>query len=150
MRCSHCGYLDSKVIDSRPLDGGISIRRRRECLNCGKRFTTYESIEIQPIVIIKRDGRRENFDPIKLKKGLLKACEKSSVSMSDIDNMIVSITKTLTSSAEIEFNSSVIGELIMKELKAVNEVAYLRFVCVYREFKDVNAFLKELESLNVK
>ncbi|MBR1971275.1 MAG: transcriptional repressor NrdR [Clostridia bacterium] len=147
MKCCFCGQDDTKVIDSRPSEDGASIRRRRECIACGRRFTTYESIEITPILVIKRDGRREQFDPEKLRKGIIKSCEKCPVSMAEIDLMIDRIKKKISNLLVPEVSSDTIGELVMQELKSVNEVAYVRFASVYREFKDITSFMAELEKM---
>lgn len=147
MRCQYCGYLDSKVIDSRPTEEGTSIRRRRECLHCGRRFTTYEKIETAPVMIIKKDMRREPFDPDKIKKGLLAACQKRPVSMKDIDNIVEKVEKLVYGMGEDELSSRRIGEAVMDELKLLDEVAYVRFASVYRQFTDVSSFMDELNKL---
>lgn len=148
MKCVYCGCAESKVIDSRPTDD--AIRRRRECINCGKRFTTYEKIETGQLYIIKKDGRRELFNREKLKAGLVKACEKRAVSMDKIDEIIDEIEKQLSSSVEQEVKSEQIGEVIMQKLKETDEVAYVRFASVYRHFKDINSFYIELSKLMQK
>ena len=147
MRCQYCGHLDSKVIDSRPTEEGSSIRRRRECLQCGRRFTTYEKIETAPVMIIKKDMSREAFDPDKIKKGLLAACQKRPVSIRDIDAIIEKVEKLVYSTGEQEFSSRRIGEAVMDELKLLDEVAYVRFASVYRQFTDVSSFMEELNKL---
>lgn len=147
MRCQYCGYLDSKVIDSRPTEEGSSIRRRRECLQCGRRFTTYEKIENSPVMIIKKDMRREPFDPDKIKKGLLAACQKRPVSVKDIDNIVEKVEKLVYAMGEDELSSRRIGEAVMDELKLLDEVAYVRFASVYRQFTDVSSFMDELNKL---
>jgi len=147
MRCQFCGYLDSKVIDSRPTEEGSSIRRRRECLRCGRRFTTYEKIETSPVMVIKKDMRREPFNPDKIKKGLLAACQKRPVSMKDIDAIVEKVEKLVYSTGEDELNSRRIGEAVMDELKLLDEVAYVRFASVYRQFTDVSSFMDELNKL---
>lgn len=147
MKCCFCGNDDTKVIDSRPSEDGTSIRRRRECISCGRRFTTYESIETAPVLVVKRDGRREQFDQAKLKMGIVKSCEKCPVSMSDIDGVVSRIKKKISNTLESEITSEQIGELVMDELKNLNEVAYVRFASVYREFKDISSFMKELEKM---
>lgn len=147
MRCQYCGYLDSKVIDSRPTEEGTSIRRRRECLRCGRRFTTYEKIETSPIMIIKKDMRREPFDTDKIKKGLLAACQKRPVSMKDIDTIVEKVEKLVYALGEDELSSRRIGEAVMDELKLLDEVAYVRFASVYRQFTDVSSFMDELNKL---
>ena len=147
MKCPYCGYEESKVIDSRPADEGERIRRRRECLKCGKRFTTHEVIETVPIVVVKRDKSREVFDRNKLTAGILRACEKRPVSMEQIEKMVDSIEAQLQSSLDREVTSMNIGELTMDQLKNIDEVAYVRFASVYRQFKDINTFMEELTKL---
>ena len=147
MKCPYCGYEESKVIDSRPADEGERIRRRRECLKCGKRFTTHEVIETVPIVVVKRDKSREVFDRTKLTAGILRACEKRPVSIQQIESMVDSIEAQLQSSLDREVTSLSIGELTMEQLKNVDEVAYVRFASVYRQFKDINTFMDELNKL---
>ena len=147
MKCPYCGYEESKVIDSRPADEGERIRRRRECLKCGKRFTTHEVIETVPIVVVKRDKSREVFDRNKMTAGILRACEKRPVSIEQIEKMVDSIETQLQSSLDREVTSMMIGELTMDQLKNVDEVAYVRFASVYRQFKDINTFMEELNKL---
>lgn len=147
MKCPYCGYEESKVIDSRPADEGERIRRRRECLKCGKRFTTHEVIETIPIVVVKRDKSREVFDRAKLTAGILRACEKRPVSVQQIEKMVDEIEAKLQSSLDREVSSMTIGELTMEQLKGVDEVAYVRFASVYRQFKDINTFMDELNKL---
>ena len=147
MKCPFCGFEESKVIDSRPTDEGQRIRRRRECLKCGKRFTTYEIIESLPIIVIKKDKSRETFNRDKLMTGLLRACEKRPVSIDTLDSMIDDIETNLQNSLDREVSSEKIGELVMEKLKKIDEVAYVRFVSVYRQFKDINTFMKELNKL---
>lgn len=147
MKCPYCGYEESKVIDSRPADDGERIRRRRECLGCSKRFTTHEVIETVPIIVVKRDKSREVFDRNKLTAGFLRACEKRPVSIDQIENMVDSIETKLQSSLDREVTSGYIGELAMEQLKGVDEVAYVRFASVYRQFKDINTFMDELNKL---
>lgn len=147
MKCPFCGFEESKVIDSRPTDEGQRIRRRRECLDCGKRFTTYEIIESLPIIVIKKDKSRETFNRDKLMTGLLRACEKRPVSIDTLDNMIDEIETVLQNSLDREVSSEKIGELVMEKLKAIDEVAYVRFASVYRQFKDINTFMRELNKL---
>ena len=147
MKCPYCEYLESKVIDSRPIDDGSSIRRRRECLKCEKRFTTYEQIESVPLVIIKKDGKRQVYNRDKLLNGLLRACEKTPVSFAQIENMVLEIESVLNNSLDREVTSTEIGELVMDKLKEVNDIAYVRFASVYREFRDVKSFMEELTSL---
>ena len=147
MKCPFCGYEESKVIDSRPTDEGERIRRRRECLECGKRFTTYEMIESLPIVVIKKDGSRETFDRQKLLTGMLRACEKRPVSIEMLDRAISDIETVIQNSLDREVSSDKIGELVMEKLKEIDEVAYVRFASVYRQFKDINSFMEELKSI---
>ncbi len=147
MKCPFCGFEESKVIDSRPTDEGQRIRRRRECLQCGKRFTTYEIIESLPIIVIKKDKSREAFDRDKLMNGLLRACEKRPVSIDTLDKMIDEIETVLQNSLDREVSSEKIGQLVMEKLKKIDEVAYVRFASVYRQFKDINTFMKELNKL---
>ncbi|MBE6807916.1 MAG: transcriptional regulator NrdR [Clostridia bacterium] len=147
MKCPYCGYEESKVIDSRPTDEGQRIRRRRECLQCQKRFTTYEIIESLPIIVIKKDKSRETFNRDKLMTGLLRACEKRPVSFDTLDNMIDEIEVNIQNSLDREVSSERIGELVMEKLKKIDEVAYVRFASVYRQFKDINTFMNELNKL---
>jgi len=147
MKCPFCSYEESKVIDSRPTDEGQRIRRRRECLQCGKRFTTYEIIESLPIIVIKKDKSRESFNRDKLMTGLLRACEKRPVSIDQLDNMIDEIEAIIQNSLDREVSSEKIGELVMDKLKNIDEVAYVRFASVYRQFKDINTFMDELNKL---
>lgn len=147
MKCPYCAYEESKVIDSRPTDEGEKIRRRRECLKCGKRFTTYEMIESLPVIVIKRDRSREQFDRTKLMNGMLRACEKRPVSIDDLEKAIDEIEATIQNSLDREVTSEKIGELTMEKLKAIDEVAYVRFASVYRQFKDISTFMGELEKL---
>ena len=147
MKCPYCGYEESKVIDSRPTDEGERIRRRRECLNCQKRFTTYEIIESLPIIVIKKDKSREVFDREKLLNGLLRASEKRPVSIDELDRLVDDIEATLHNSLDREVSSVKIGELAMEKLRAIDEVAYVRFASVYRQFKDINTFMAELKAI---
>ncbi len=147
IKCPYCGYEESKVIDSRPTDEGKRIRRRRECLECSKRFTTYEVIESLPIIVIKKDKSRETFNREKLMTGLLRACEKRPVSIDTLDNVIDEIETIIQNSLDREVSSEKIGELVMEKLKKVDEVAYVRFASVYRQFKDINTFMSELNKL---
>lgn len=142
MRCIYCGFEDSKVLDSRSTDETNSIRRRRECLKCGRRFTTYETVETVPILVVKKDGSRQPFDINKVKSGMIKACEKRPVSIAQIDEMALDIEKQIQNSLRQEIPSQEIGEMIMQKLKAVDEIAYVRFASVYRQFKDVTNFIK--------
>lgn len=147
MRCQFCGYLDSRVIDSRPTEEGSSIRRRRECLRCGRRFTTYEKIEMSPVMVVKKDMRREPFNAEKIKKGLVLACQKRPISVKDIDSIVEKVEKLVHSGGEDEFSSRRIGEAVMDYLKDLDEVAYVRFASVYRQFTDVGSFMEELNKL---
>ncbi len=147
MKCPFCGYSDSKVIDSRPAEEGATIRRRRECLACQKRFTTYEIIERLPLVVIKRDGSRQSFDKVKLINGMVRACEKRPVSLSQLEAIADEIEQELQSGLEREVRTVDIGEMVMARLKNVDEVAYVRFASVYRSFKDINTFMEELSKL---
>ena len=147
MKCPYCGYDESKVIDSRPTDEGERIRRRRECLKCGKRFTTYEVIETVPIIVIKKDKSRESFDRNKLLNGLLRACEKRPVSIDTLERVVDEIEGSLQNSLDREVPSSLIGKYAMEKLKAIDEVAYVRFASVYREFKDIATFKEELDRM---
>lgn len=147
MRCPYCSHEEDKVIDSRPTDEGATIRRRRECLNCHKRYTTYEKVENLPIMVIKKDGSRQPYDRDKVRKGILRACEKRSVSMNQIESILDSIEAQINNSLEREVTSAFIGELVMDKLKDLDEVAYVRFASVYRQFKDINTFMNELNKL---
>ncbi len=147
MKCPFCGYEESKVIDSRPTDEGERIRRRRECIKCGKRFTTYEIIESVPIIVVKKDKSRESFDRDKLLGGMLRACEKRQVSIETLENAVTEIETNLQNSLDREVTSVHIGELAMEKLKEIDEVAYVRFASVYRQFKDINTFMEELAKL---
>ncbi len=147
MKCPFCGYSESKVVDSRPTDEGERIRRRRECVACSKRFTTYEIIESVPIVVVKKDKSREAFDRVKLFNGMLRACEKRPVSIAQIEKVVTDIEAELQNSLDREITSVHIGELAMDKLKLLDEVAYVRFASVYRQFKDINTFMEELAKL---
>ena len=147
MKCPFCGFTDSKVIDSRPAEDGTTIRRRRECLECQKRFTTYEIIERMPLVVIKRDGSRESFDKVKIINGVIRACEKRPVTMTQIESLAADIELELRGRLESEVKSELIGEMVMARLKDLDEVAYVRFASVYRSFKDINTFMEELTKL---
>ena len=147
MKCPYCNYNESKVIDSRPADEGTTIRRRRECLSCGKRFTTYEIIERLPLVVIKRDGSRQTFDKVKLINGMVRACEKRPVPLSALEQIGDDIEQELQGALEREISTTEIGEMVMDRLKDVDEVAYVRFASVYRSFKDINTFMEELTKL---
>ena len=147
MKCPYCNGAESKVIDSRPTEDGEKIRRRRECLFCARRFTTYEIVETVPIIVIKKDGSRQEFDPQKLLGGMLRACEKRPVSYQMLESAVENIEQGLRAEFEQEVSSVCIGEMAMKELKQIDEVAYVRFVSVYRDFKDINSFMQELHEL---
>jgi transcriptional repressor NrdR len=147
MRCPFCKFEDSKVIDSRSAEDGSSVRRRRECFKCAKRFTTYEQVEEIPLMVVKKDGRRETFDRKKLLQGLLKACEKRPVPITKIENTIDLIEKELRNSLEQEVTSKKIGEAVMHELRKIDQVAYVRFASVYRDFTDIDSFIRELNTL---
>lgn len=147
MKCMYCSCEDSKVIDSRSTDDGKSIRRRRECTGCGRRFTTFETIETVPFLVIKRDGTRQLYEREKLKNGIIRACEKRPISMSQIDEVISNIEKSLYNSLEQEITSQTIGDLVMQELKILDEVAYIRFAAVYRQFKDSATFIEEMRKI---
>ena len=151
MKCPFCGFEESKVIDSRPTDEGEKIRRSRECMSCAKRFTTYEIIESVPIVVVKKDGKsREVFDRDKLFNGMMRACEKRPVSVGDIERAIDEIEAEIQNSLDREVTSVRIGELVMDKLKDIDEVAYVRFASVYRQFKDINTFMSELKKLLIE
>ena len=150
MKCPYCGYSESKVIDSRPTDEGERIRRRRECLNCAKRFTTYEVIETVPVVVVKKDKSREAFDRNKLLNGLLRACEKRPVPLETLERIVDEIETLLQNSLDREVPSTLIGTYAMDKLKKVDEVAYVRFASVYREFKDINTFMDELTKIKAE
>ncbi len=144
MRCVFCGEINSKVIDSRSIDDNTSIKRRRECLSCGKRFTTYEKIE-SPVVVVKKDGTRQQFDKDKLLNGLVRACEKRPVSLRQLEEVVDAVEAEIYNMGKKEITSQSIGEVVMNKLKGLDDVAYVRFASVYREFKDVNTFLAELK-----
>lgn len=147
MKCIYCGCEESKVLDSRSTDETNAIRRRRECLNCGKRYTTYETIETTPILVVKNDGSRQSFDPSKIKMGIIRACEKRPVSAMQIEMIVANIEKTLQNSMQQEVKSSKIGEMVMDELKKIDDVAYIRFASVYRKFADLTSFKKLLDEM---
>jgi len=147
MKCPVCGYTESKVVDSRPTEEGVSIRRRRECLSCQNRFTTYETIETLPLLVIKKDNTREVFDKSKLLGGMLSACNKRPVTMDQLENIASEIEAELQNSLKREISSRQIGVLVMDKLKDLDEVAYVRFASVYREFKDLDSFMEELEKI---
>lgn len=147
MRCPFCFHPESKVIDSRPAEEGASIRRRRECLACRKRFTTYETMECLPLVVVKKDGSRQSFDRNKVMAGLIRACEKRPVPYSTLESMVGEIEQVLQNQMEREISSAQIGELVMERLKKIDDVSYVRFASVYRQFKDINTFISELSKL---
>ena len=147
MKCPYCGFNESKVIDSRPTEEDEKIRRRRECIQCQKRFTTYEVVESLPLIVVKRDGTREEFDRNKLLKGLSHACEKRPVSIEVLEKTITEIENNLQNTLDREVSSTKVGELAMEHLKKIDEVAYVRFASVYRQFKDINTFMEELNKL---
>ena len=147
MKCQYCSCLDSKVIDSRPTDDGNSIRRRRECTNCGRRFTTYEKVELSPLFVVKRDGRRESFESQKIKAGILHACDKLPVSIQQIDEIVTRIEQKAYATMDGEIQSETLGDMVMEELKSLNDVAYVRFAAVYRKFTDVGTFMEELQKI---
>ena len=147
MRCPFCANAESKVIDSRPADEGASIRRRRECLACHKRFTTYEMMESLPLMVVKKDGSRQSFDRNKVLSGLIRACEKRPVSFDTLENIVNEVEQSLQNELKQEISSAEIGELVMDKLKKVDQVAYVRFASVYRQFKDIDTFMAELNKL---
>lgn len=147
MKCPYCGHPESKVIDSRPADENASIRRRRECLSCAKRFTTYETVESLPIVVIKKDGSRQSFDRQKVLRGMIRACEKRPVSLAELERIADEIEQELQNSMEREIRTADIGEKVMERLRSVDQVAYVRFASVYRQFKDIDTFMAELNKL---
>ena len=147
MKCPYCGYQESKVVDSRHSDDGVSIRRRRECLSCQKRFTTYETVESLPIVVVKKDNSREPFDRSKILRGMVRACEKRPVSMAQLEAAVAEIEQIVQNALEREVSTGKIGELVMDRLKPLDEVAYVRFASVYRQFKDINSFMHELNKI---
>ena len=148
MKCPYCNYFESKVVDSRPTDEGGSIRRRRECLSCQKRFTTYETIEQMPLFVVKKDGSRQVFDRNKILNGLFRACEKRRVPLPRLESVVTEVEQHIQNSADREISTGEIGEIIMKHLKEIDQVAYIRFVSVYRSFEDTASFLAELNSLH--
>lgn len=147
MKCPFCDYMESKVVDSRPTDEGSTIRRRRECVECKHRFTTYEKIEEIPLIVVKKDGNRESYDRSKMMHGIIRACEKRPVAFQQIEDMAKQIEKKLYNSMEKEIASNYIGELVMFGLRELDEVAYVRFASVYRQFKDINTFMDELKTM---
>ena len=147
MKCPYCGHPESKVIDSRPADENASIRRRRECLSCARRFTTYETVESLPIVVIKKDGSRQSFDRQKVLRGMIRACEKRPVALAELERIADEIEQELQKSMEREIRTEVIGEKVMERLRKGDQVAYVRFASVYRQFKDIDTFMAELNKL---
>jgi len=147
MRCPYCSAADSKVIDSRPTEDGRAIRRRRECIQCGKRFTTYEKVEEMLFMVVKRDGRRESFDRNKILNGIIRACEKRPVTLAQMEAIVDDVERGLNNMMEKEVSTQFIGEVVMDRLKELDEVAYVRFASVYRQFKDVSTFIAEIEKL---
>ena len=147
MKCPYCGHPESKVIDSRPADENASIRRRRECLSCARRFTTYETVESLPIVVIKKDGSRQSFDRQKVLRGMIRACEKRPVALAELERIADEIEQELQNSMEREIRTEVIGEKVMERLRKVDQVAYVRFASVYRQFKDIDTFMAEVNKL---
>jgi len=148
MKCIYCGHADSKVVDSRIADNGASIRRRRECNKCGKRFTSYETVEVVPLLVVKRDGSRQAFDSQKIKAGIVKACEKRPVSVDQINAIIEYIEKYLLNSMEQEVESKVIGDMVMGELKKLDEISYVRYAAVYRHFQDLSSFVNFVKTMD--
>ncbi len=147
MKCPYCGYQESKVVDSRHSDDSTSIRRRRECLSCQKRFTTYETVESLPMIVVKKDNSRQSFDRNKILNGMVRACEKRPVSMADLEAVADEIEQIVQNSLDREVSTEHIGELVMDRLKPLDEVAYVRFASVYRQFKDINSFMHELNKI---
>lgn len=147
MKCPYCGHPESKVIDSRPADENASIRRRRECLSCAKRFTTYETVESLPMVVIKKDGSRQSFDRQKVLRGMIRACEKRPVPLAELERIVDEIEQELQNSMEREIHTEAVGEKVMDRLRKVDQVAYVRFASVYRQFKDLDTFMAELNKL---
>ena len=147
MKCPYCGYKESKVVDSRPADEGSSIRRRRECLKCEKRFTTYETVESLPMVVVKKDGSRQSFERRKVLGGMIRACEKRPVPLAELEKIAEEIEQDLQNSMEREVSTEAIGERVMDRLRSVDQVAYVRFASVYRQFKDIDTFMAELNKL---
>ena len=147
MKCPYCGFNESKVIDSRPADENNSIRRRRECLSCGRRFTTYETVESLPVMVVKKDGSRQTFDRGKVLGGMIRACEKRPAPLASLEKIAAEIERDLQSSIEREVSTQSIGERVMERLRSIDQVAYVRFASVYREFKDIDTFMEELSKL---
>ncbi len=147
MKCPYCGHTESKVVDSRPTEESISIRRRRECLACARRFTTYETVEMLPIVVVKKDGSRQTFDRQKVLRGMIRACEKRPVALGELEKVALDIEQDLQNSMDREIPTSAIGEKVMDRLRTIDQVAYVRFASVYRQFKDIDTFMQELNKL---
>ncbi|MBQ9521885.1 MAG: transcriptional repressor NrdR [Oscillospiraceae bacterium] len=147
MNCPFCAYPESKVVDSRPSDEGNSIRRRRECLSCARRFTTHETVEFVPIIVVKKDGRRQGFDRRKILNGMLRACEKRPVSVDTLEDIVTRIEQDLQSAMEYEIRSEALGEIVLRHLRNLDQVAYVRFASVYRQFQDIGSFTAELNKL---
>ena len=147
MKCLYCDCTESKVIDSRPSEDDKTIRRRRECVGCGRRFTTYETIEVSPVLVVKNNGTRQSFNAEKIRNGIIKSCEKRPVPMAVIDEMVADISKQVYNSMETEITTKQIGEMVMERLKKVDEVAYVRYASVYRQFKDISSFMSELKQM---
>ena len=147
MKCPYCNYEDTKVVDSRPVEEGLATRRRRECTKCHKRFTTFEKIENSLLVVVKKDGTRESFDKNKIVNGIMKACQKTKVTYEDVQKIADNIERGLSNTLEKEIESTNLGLLIMEELKAIDQVAYVRFASVYRQFKDISTFMEEINKL---
>ncbi len=147
MKCVYCGGAESRVLDSRPVEDGVAIRRRRECVACLRRFNTFEKVETIPTMVVKKDGRREPFDPEKIRRGVIKACEKRPIARSDVDALVRDIETQVINSLDEEVSSEAIGEMVMTRLKRMDEVAYVRFASVYRQFRDINTFMDELKGL---
>lgn len=147
MKCLYCDCTESKVIDSRSADDDKTIRRRRECIGCGRRFTTYETIEVNPVLVVKNNGTRQSFNAEKIRNGIIKSCEKRPVPMKVIDDLVADISKQVYNSMESEISSKEIGEMVMDRLKAIDEVAYVRYASVYRSFKDISSFMNELKTM---
>ncbi|QIB28157.1 transcriptional regulator NrdR [Caloranaerobacter azorensis] len=147
MKCPYCNYFETKVVDSRPTDEGQAIRRRRECVRCNNRFTTYEKIEEIPLIVVKKDGTRQEYSRDKILNGIIRACEKRPVSLKTMENIVDEIEKNLYNTLKREISTEYIGEMVMNKLKDIDEVAYVRFASVYRQFKDINTFMDELKKL---
>ena len=147
MKCPYCSFPDSKVVDSRPADEGTSIRRRRECLHCGKRCTTYETVERMPLMLVKRDGARQPYSREKLLAGVMKACEKRPVPQQKLEQLVDNVEQRLFGALQPEISTRTVGEMVMDQLRTIDEVAYVRFASVYRQFKDINTFMEELNTL---